>query len=214
MILIIRDFKSDKSSVSAEVRSLIHQLLTLWDADWENADYLGVILPDLMKHLDKATPEERGILRKIKQSVTDSEWNRLPNIIAEERQRLNLVNVARQEITKQISFFRLNRAHELFLQHANLLDSDWYTKKRSEQIAKRKVSIEDLLFSERFAEAEELYKDSLTVRLCQVLCVNCFIKRQAEARPPSVVLRPSRSVSLSDTEDRSAIPPTAPSPVR
>ena len=31
-------------------------------------------------------------------------------------------------------------------------------------------------------------------RLCQVLCVDCSFRRQAEARPPSVVLRPSRSV--------------------
>ncbi|MCK4681952.1 SAM-dependent DNA methyltransferase, partial [Candidatus Bipolaricaulota bacterium] len=35
----------------------------------------------------------------------------------------------------------------------------------------------------------------LAKRLCQVLCVDCSFRRQAEAHPPSSVLRPPRSAS-------------------
>ena len=163
--MVVEDFWNSKRAVSANVRSLVRQLLTHWNADWGNADYLGVVLPDLMEHLDKATPEEREILHKIRQLVSDSEWSRLPTIAKEEYQKLHLVDSVKQEITKRISFFQLNHAHKLFLQHADLIDSGWYTEKRTRQIARRRASIEDLLFSWRFEEAKEVYEDSLTLLL-------------------------------------------------
>jgi len=159
--------KDGNHLMNKQVQNLVRQLIVLWFSDWENADYPSILL-SVMKDPDSANSRERPIINKLREILSNDEWDQLPRIAREEYRRFKQLTEVKPKLEEQIRKFQLQRAHDLALEYEDCFDHDdrdWYKKRRYEQIEKRKASIQDLLLSGETAEAKELYGVSLEVLL-------------------------------------------------
>jgi hypothetical protein len=148
-----------------DLRRLIQQLARLWRNDWDNADYPGKILPELMSDLSKGRVKEREILEKIREMASPDEWSHLPETVREEYALVGEVSEVRSRLKQMIKHFQLAKADVFFQQHSRILDKDKYETMRRKQIEKRRHTIKQELQSHRFKEAEQFVEETCEVLL-------------------------------------------------
>lgn len=155
----------DRLSGMDEVRVNLRKLLEAWKDDLANADYLGNVLPNLLKNPELSGTTERVLVEAILSGARDANLddNDLASLAREEHFRMELSQIVIPDLERDLRNFQLSRAEERFNQYREVLQEDRYERRRSERIASRKRTIRYDISRLAFEDAKELSSDSKEV---------------------------------------------------
>ena len=148
-----------------ELRKLLQRLARHWMNDWENADYPGTILPDLLSDPSKGDSTEKMAIERILAITNFDERRDLPQKLGEAYAMVKRGPELWASLREMIRHFQMERAEAFFQEHAEIFSRGTYETMRKERIAKRKDTIEWDLKNYRFGEAEQLMEESCKVLL-------------------------------------------------
>lgn len=143
----------------------MRRLLDLWKNDWPNADYLGDVLPRLLARAESGNRAERALIDEI-QSVAKNEFLDAAEVIeiaGKVRLELDLAEKVIPELERDFRNFQLARAQARFTKYRDVLQEDWYERRRVERIGSRKHTVQYDISRYYFKDAKELCSDSKAV---------------------------------------------------
>lgn len=146
-----------------KLKQLLQKLVRLWKNDWDNADYPGKILPELMKDLDNCNPTEGPVIEKIQAVVARNEWDTLPGRLRKAHQITQKTPELHENLKHMISDFQLNKAQALFQKYSQVFDKNAYEAERSHRITKRRNAIMQHLQDNDLEMANNLFEKSYEV---------------------------------------------------